>query len=357
MKWKTAKKAVMLLCVFTLVFSLSTVAFAEGPDTPDEPPDTPKIKVFYPTAVTTSEDKTEIRKMYDLDPEDDPAGIPRSDFEQDGFSYTLVDLLKQELPENESRQHIETVTVDSKSKDMATVLGLLPQTKEFITEDGFIGVLELSLESINVEIAGYSKSSKSLSVTRSYPGLTDQDLSYIPKSIEDNGSTLTLNSVNWTEDASGHFTATATYTGSKTTSSVKGYTVTADYIGTVSKINLHRIRYVAIFHGEQIVEITPVKPEIPEESMHPNNPNASDEPDDPDGSGSSSTPVGTVDPDVPDVPDIPDDTTPSGATEPTTPSEPDAKGESPLVPIIIVVVVILVVGGILFIRWKKGRYN
>ena len=60
----------------------------------------------------------------------------------------------------------------------------------------YVRLLELSLESINVEVAGYSKSSKSLSVTRSYPGLTGQDLSYIPKTIEDNGSTLTLNSAN-----------------------------------------------------------------------------------------------------------------------------------------------------------------
>ena len=32
--------------------------------------------------------------MYDLGPEDDPAGIPRSDFEQEGYHYTLTDLLK-----------------------------------------------------------------------------------------------------------------------------------------------------------------------------------------------------------------------------------------------------------------------
>ena len=34
----------------------------------------------------------------------------------------------------------------------------------------------------------------------------------------------------------------------------KGYTVTADYTGTVGKINLDRVRYVAIFEG------TPLQP-------------------------------------------------------------------------------------------------
>ena len=52
------------------------------------------VEVCYPTAVTRSEDGTELRKIYELGPEDDPAGIPRSDVEQDGFHYTLVDLLQ-----------------------------------------------------------------------------------------------------------------------------------------------------------------------------------------------------------------------------------------------------------------------
>ena len=35
------------------------------------------IPVCYPTSVTRSEDGTELRKYYDLSPEEDPAGIPR----------------------------------------------------------------------------------------------------------------------------------------------------------------------------------------------------------------------------------------------------------------------------------------
>ena len=93
-----------------------------------------EVQVCYPTSITRSEDGTEIRKVYDLSPEQDPAGIPRSDFEQDGFHYTLTDLLQQELPEHESRPHTETVSLESKSKDMESVLALLPQEKEFVTE-------------------------------------------------------------------------------------------------------------------------------------------------------------------------------------------------------------------------------
>lgn len=251
------KKSVLAITLAISTAIAATPAFAvEG---------TSEAKACYPTAVTRSEDGTEIRKMYDLGPNDDPAGIPRSDFAQDGFSYTLVDLLKQELPENESRQHTQTVTVDSKSKDMATVLALLPETKEFITEDGLSGTLALKLDSVKVEVAGYGSSTKEVSTSRSYPNLASQDTANIPKSIQDGGSTLTLQNISWQTDNTANldgyavgdrYTAVATYTGSATSSYVKGYTVTADYSGTVSRIALNKTRYVAIFEG------TPLKPVI-----------------------------------------------------------------------------------------------
>ena len=207
-------------------------------------------------------------KIYDLGPEDDPAGIPRSDFEQDGFHYTLTDLLKQELPENESRQHTETVSLPSKNKDMESVLALLPAEKEFVTDDGLTGILSLDLSTVRVEVAGYGSSTKEVSATRSYPNLAGQDTQYIPKTIEEDGRTLTLQTVNWQTDDTANmdgyavgdrFTAVATYTGTATSSYVKGYTVTADYTGTVSRIALNKVRYVAIFEG------TPLEPILPTE--------------------------------------------------------------------------------------------
>ena len=223
----------------------------------------PEVQVCYPTSVTRSEDGSEIRKVYDLSPEDDPAGISRSDFQQDGYHYTLTDLLKQELPEHEERQHTETVSLQSDKKDMESVLALLPQEKEFITDDGLIGTLELQLDTVQVEVAGYGSSTKKVSATRSYPNLVNQDTANIPKTITDNGRTLTLETLQWQTDNTAsldgyalgdRFTAVATYTGSATSSYVTGYTVTADYTGTVSHIALDRVRYVAIFEG------TPIQP-------------------------------------------------------------------------------------------------
>ena len=254
-------KRLPALCALTLMLTMALTpsAFAAEGGTADS-----AVKVCYPTAISRNEEGTELRKMYDLSPEDDPAGIPRSDFEQDGYHYTLVELLEQELPEYEERQHTETVSVESKKKDMESVLALLPQEREFITEDGLIGTLTLQLDTVRVEVSGYSSSTKELSATRSYPNLAGQDTQYIPKTIEEDGKTLTLQNINWQTDNTANvdgyaiadrYTAVATYTGSTTSSYVKGYTVTADYSGTVSRIALNQIRYVAIYEGSPIIPI------------------------------------------------------------------------------------------------------
>lgn len=258
------RKFALCATALCLIMALVPTAMAAELDT--------AAQVCYPTSVSRSEDGTEIRKYYDLSPEEDPAGIPRSDFEQDGFRYTLTDLLKQELPENESRQHTETVSLESKSKDMESVLALLPQEREFVTEDGLSGTLTLQLDTVQVDVSGYGSSTREVSVTRSYPNLASQDTANIPKTIEEDGRTLTLQTINWQTDNTAsmdgyalgdRFTAVATYTGTATSSYVKGYTVTADYTGTVSRIALNKTRYVAIFEG---TSLQPVVQETDQES-------------------------------------------------------------------------------------------
>ena len=262
-------KQMLSLCAAALCLTLALTPTALAADFE---PAAPNAKVCYPTAIVRGDDGTELKKIYDLSPEDDPAGIPRSDFRQDGFHYTLTDLLKQELPENESRQHTEHISVESAKKDMESVLALLPQEREFITEDGLMGTLTLRLDTVQVEPSGYGSSTREISTKRSYPNLAEQDTQYLPKTITENGKTLTLTDIQWQTDNTANldgyavadrYTAVATYTGSATSSYVKGYTVTADYAGTVSRIALNRVRYVAIFEG------TPIQPTEPAETPAP----------------------------------------------------------------------------------------
>ena len=237
----------LLLVAFVLAAAMSPLALA--------------AEVCYPSAVEQSEDGSEIRTVYDLAPDQDPAGISRSDFEQNGIHYTLTDLLKQEMPEYQERSHTEEVSLSSKSKDMETILSLLPQQKEFVTEDGLSGTLTLKLDTVQVETAGYGTSSKTVTTTRRYPNLSSQDMQYIPKTVDENGRTMTLQDVSWQTDNTANmddyamgdrYTAVATYSGTATSKYVTGYTVTAKYEGTVSRIALDRVRYVAIFEGTEI---------------------------------------------------------------------------------------------------------
>jgi hypothetical protein len=262
-----------LIIACAVLLAMSTAFFSSAFAAEESP-------VCYPSAIIVSEDGTELKKIYDLSPEDDPAGIPRSDFEQGGFHYCFTDILRQELPEREERTHTETITLDSPKKDMESVLALLPQEREVVTEDGFVGTLSLKLDTVRVEVAGYSSYSKELSATRTYPNLDGQDTACIPKTIEDNGKTLTLQAINWqtssTDNVDGYaigerFTAIATYTGTSTGSYVSGYTVTADYSGSVGRINLNRVRYIAIFEG---VRLVPEDPEPTETPLPAENPSA-----------------------------------------------------------------------------------
>ena len=246
----------LLLAAVLLAASMSPIALA--------------AEVCYPTAVEQNEDGSEIRKVYDLEPGQDPAGISRSDFEQNGIHYTLTDLLKQEMPEYQERQHTEEVSLESKNKDMASILALLPQQKEFVTEDGLSGTLTLRLDTVQVETAGYGKSTRTVTTTRRYPNLGSQDTSYIPKTVEENGRTMTLQDISWQTDNTANmddyalgdrYTAVATYSGTATSSYVTGYTVTAKYEGTVSRIALDRVRYVAVFEGTEIKPVVTL-PEI-----------------------------------------------------------------------------------------------
>ena len=192
-------------------------------------------------------------------------------FEQDGYSFVLTDMLRQELPEQQSKAYTETVTVNSGSKELTAILPLLADTKEITTEDGFTGTLKLDASTITVEPAGYKNNSWTVSATRTYPNLSSMDLEYIPKTTTENGRTLNFSTVDWQTDNTenvdddtigNRFSAVVTYTGTASSRNVTGYTVTAQYSGEVEKVSLDKVQYVAVFHG------TPIAPqEVAKESV------------------------------------------------------------------------------------------
>ena len=211
----------------------------------------PPSAVLYPAEVRTSEENGMIRleKVYYLSTRDDPSAIPTGDFDREGRHYTLLDVLKNDLSETDSKDYIEVVTLDSSTKDMAEIIKMLEPKREIATEDGYTGILKPDYTKITVEAAGYKNNSWTVSAKRTYPNLSDADASLIPKTITDSGRTLTLAGVDW-QEAGEFYNAIASYTGTASGRSVTGYTVSVEYSGEVTKTSRDTVIYTAVFSAE-----------------------------------------------------------------------------------------------------------
>lgn len=213
---------------------------------------------YYPVSIdeSTKNGIRTITKSYELNQNDDVTAISKEGFEQNGSFFVFKDMVKTELPQAESKEYAEKVVIRSKSNKMNDILPLLEEEKQVVTEDGFSGTAKLDLSNLKIEGAGYGTSTKNISTTRTYPNLDSADTQYIPKTTVENGKTLELSGIHWQSgntqnindtSITDRYTAVATYTGTVSSSYVKGYTVTAEYKGTVSKTNTDKVLYTAIF--------------------------------------------------------------------------------------------------------------
>ena len=250
------KRILTLLCTAVLAISIAAppALAAGGP--------------FYPISVEEytygSFDELRINKVYQLSLSDDPNRILTEDFERNGRRYFLLDMIREDEVGVDTQDYTDTITQDSDTNDLSAVLKQLDPHREVTTEDGYTGLLALDYTSVTVEAKGYKTSTKSLSATRTYPNLSDADLSLVPKTTTDNGKTLTLGAVEWSGGENGYYTATATYTGTSSTRYATGYTVTASYTGQVAKTGCEVVTYTAIFGSEVLP-----KEEKTEESSNP----------------------------------------------------------------------------------------
>ncbi|MBQ6205544.1 MAG: hypothetical protein IJK52_00525, partial [Oscillospiraceae bacterium] len=133
--------------------------------------------------------------------------------------------------------------------------------------------------SVTVEAAEYATRDSAVSATRLYPDLADADLSLIPKTVEENGRTLTLDDVRWESgwqtDAEGGFirySATATYIGTVSDRYATGYTVTANYSGEVSRSDVEMITWRVEFAPVREAEPVETPPEPPQPEEPPQEP-------------------------------------------------------------------------------------
>ena len=221
---------------------------------------------YYPVSVEEyaggSPDTMRVRKVYQLSLSDDPAKIPKDDFERGGHLYQFLEMTEQNEIGLDRRECEQSVTKDSDTAEMSEILKGLDAELPVKTEDGYEGTLLLDHTSVTVRAKGYDSETENLSANRKYADLPDANLSLIPKSVNEDGKILTLTNVQWSsgEDGEGNprFSASATYSGTSTTRRATGYTVTANYVGRVAKTNCDIVTYTLTFAG------TPVPPPAPE---------------------------------------------------------------------------------------------
>ena len=256
------KKIFAVVCAMCLIVALSAgTAFAADTPEPSAPITASEPTELLPVNLITNAELLEIRKVYELSPSVNPDQLPRDEFERNGYAYTCADILREVVVGEESKTVTVKETAESKKNDMNTILELFPQYKEYTDEDGFDGMLLLNTSTIKSEVSGYGSSSTPYSVSRSYPNLASTDTQHIPKTLDDNGQTLQLQDVQWQTDNTmnvddyeigDRYTALVTYGGTKTSSYVKGYNITADYSGEVFRKGVTMIRYTVIFIGTEI---------------------------------------------------------------------------------------------------------
>lgn len=242
--------------------SLTASSVQAEPTNADATPTKGKSNTYLPVDIQVSADGLACRKIYDVPKDTSPDQIPQDDFDRGDMHYTFQDMLRIEMPDIDRKMHSETVTVSSTSDNSNDVMALLPKSKAVTTDDGYSGTAYLDVSSISTKIAGTESISEELSATREYPNMPEMDMTDIPKTVEDNGHTLTFSDIEWIEDTAGtdnigtvetSYTAVVTYTGTATSSRTTGYTVTATYAGEVSHRNNDCIRYIAVYSGAPIV--------------------------------------------------------------------------------------------------------
>lgn len=248
---KMKKIAAILLGIFLVTGAAGNMAWAMEQDVPTE-------TGYFPTEIVSRQvDGIErLEKTYHLTAEDDSAKIPTEPVTYQGKEYVFVELLKNDQRKSDSKMHTEIVTLNSATNQLEKILKTLEPTLEIQTEDGYAGTVTLNPKSIEVEAAGYKTNSYTVSATRIYPNLSDADTSLIPKSVTENGRTLTLAEVCWQPAATDYvdgydlvmrYTAVAAYSGTASSKSATGYVVTAEYIGEVTKTTCEDILYTAVF--------------------------------------------------------------------------------------------------------------
>ena len=201
------------------------------------------LEVPTDTTVRNLNGSQQLIKTYTLPPGADPQTLIEDPFEQEGWRYTFADIVKEENQVSDRKYHTETVTLETDTKDLGTILTQLAATLDY--DDGtYSGVLNLDHTAIRSEAAGYTSQARTVTATKTIGPLDRNDMSYVPATTVKDGVTLNLSNVDWQVIgtdlvgdalAPASYQAVATYSGKSYHKVATGYVTSADYVGEITR--------------------------------------------------------------------------------------------------------------------------
>ena len=235
------------------------------------------LEVPTDTTVRNLDGVQECIKVFTVSPDTDAAALVEEPFAYNGYLYTYTGMVKRENPAGETKSHRETVTVETKKKDLDVILAELEPSVPY--DDGtFHGVLNLDHTSIKTEASGYTSGSYAVSDVKEIGGLSSNDMSFVPATTVKNGVTLKLSNVSWKVQSTdllddvlvpASYTAVATYSGTAWYNTAVSYITTADYVGDITSSGIGSITYTLTYTGTEIVPETPEPTPTPEPEPEP----------------------------------------------------------------------------------------
>ena len=204
------------------------------------------------------ENNRRIIRTYHLAPDENPMDINVNGFEREGFYFTLLDITRNRIQHVSSREYVKVLEIETRSQSLNAVLEYLSEYMEYECEDGYMGVLLLDLASLRTQVAGHRTEGFTQTEHRTFPNLSNPDVSLVPQSIIVGNRELILASVSWSGGSeetidytriANTFTAHATYTHHGTRSIVVGYVTVAEFRGVLTRINEGETTYTAVFTG------------------------------------------------------------------------------------------------------------
>lgn len=128
-------------------------------------------------------------------------------------------------------------------------------------KDGFSGKLLLESDSVSTEVKGYITKTYTVKDSIMLRGVSNNDISLVPKTTVKNGVTLKLIGVDWSvgtsvpvdyENVPMSYNGVASYSGSYTKKIPTGYITTAKYSGEVVNRTVDSVVYTVTYIGVEL---------------------------------------------------------------------------------------------------------